>query len=184
MQSCSRRVGHPLIPGSPAKQILNGCNQRYTHDPYEHSSVLTRYSGDQLGGLSPLSGRIFPPSIAIPVNARSLALMTSCISDFRNPYRISLARPRRLALVRIELLLNHRLRPCLLPRRLMLGLKLHLAALADSDDRNILDSFHDAEIALGHEHSLPQFCPAAAYFVSRLANPLDAEPPNSGRPQR
>ena len=59
--------------------------------------------------------------------------------------------------MRIELLLDHRLRPRLLPRRLMLRLELYLAALADSDYRNILDALHDAKIALGHEYSLPQF---------------------------
>ena len=59
--------------------------------------------------------------------------------------------------MRIELLLDHSLRPRLLARRLMLRLKLHLATLADSDHRNILDSLHDAKIALGHRHSLPQF---------------------------
>ena len=63
----------------------------------------------------------------------------------------------RLAPVRVELLLDHRLRSCLLPRRLMLRLKLHLAALADSDHRNILDAFHDAKIAFSHRYSLPQF---------------------------
>ena len=56
--------------------------------------------------------------------------------------------------MRIELLLNHRLRPRLLACRLMLGLKLGLAGLADSDDRNILDSFKDPKVALRHEHSL------------------------------
>jgi hypothetical protein len=64
---------------------------------------------------------------------------------------------RDLALVRIELLLDYRLRPGLLACRLMLCLELHLATLADSDHRNILDSFYDAKIALGHDHSLPQF---------------------------
>ena len=59
--------------------------------------------------------------------------------------------------MRIELLLNHRLRPCLLPRRLVFGLKLHLATLTDSNHRNVLDPFDNAKIALGHEpvfHSL------------------------------
>jgi hypothetical protein len=70
---------------------------------------------------------------------------------------IGRARALRLALVRIELLLDDSLRPCLLACRLMLGLELHLAALADSDHRNILDSFYDPKIALGHEYSLPQF---------------------------
>src|SRR6202023_1542459 len=80
----------------------------------------------------------------------------------------------RLALVHIELLLNHRLRSCLLPRRLMFCLKLHPAALADSDHRNVLDSLHDAKIALGHEYSLPQFCPATAYLGSHFADQQDA----------
>jgi hypothetical protein len=53
--------------------------------------------------------------------------------------------------VRIELLLNHRLRPCLLPRRLVFGLKLHLATLTDSNHRNVFDPFDNAKIALGHE---------------------------------
>jgi hypothetical protein len=59
--------------------------------------------------------------------------------------------------VRIKLLLDYRLCSRLLPRRLMLCLELHLAALADSDHRNILDAFYDAKIALGHDYSLPQF---------------------------
>ena len=60
------------------------------------------------------------------------------------------ARALRFAPVRIELLLDDRLRPSLLTRRLMLCLELHLATLADSDHRNILDAFHDAKIAFGH----------------------------------
>ncbi len=56
--------------------------------------------------------------------------------------------------MRIELLLDHRLRPRLLARRLMLRLKLGLAGLADSDDRNILDSLNDPKIALRHADSL------------------------------
>jgi hypothetical protein len=63
----------------------------------------------------------------------------------------------RRAFVGIELLLNYGLRPRLLARRLMFGLKLELAALADSDDRNVLDSLDDPKIALGHEDSFPQF---------------------------
>jgi hypothetical protein len=59
--------------------------------------------------------------------------------------------------VRIELLLNDSLRPRLLARRLMLRLKLNLAGLADSDDRNILYSPDDSKVALGHSYSLPQF---------------------------
>jgi hypothetical protein len=59
--------------------------------------------------------------------------------------------------VRIELLLNHSLRPCLLTRRLVLRLKLDFAGLTDSDDRNVLDALDDPQIALGHEYSLPQF---------------------------
>jgi hypothetical protein len=39
--------------------------------------------------------------------------------------------------VRIELLLNHSLRPGLLAGRLVLGLKLHFAGFTDSDDRNV-----------------------------------------------
>ena len=62
----------------------------------------------------------------------------------------------RLALMRIELLLDHSLRPGLLPRRLMLSVELHLAALTDSDHRNVLDSLYDPQIALGHAYSLPQ----------------------------
>ena len=67
-----------------------------------------------------------------------------------------------LALVRIELLLNHSLRPCLLTRRLVLRLKLDFAGLTDSDDRNVLDAFDDPQIALGHEYSLPQFVGSVA----------------------
>ena len=66
------------------------------------------------------------------------------------------------ALVRIELLLNHRLRPRLLTRRLMLRLKLNFAGLTDSNDRNVLDAFDDPQIALGHEYSLTQFAGNAA----------------------
>jgi hypothetical protein len=74
--------------------------------------------------------------------------------------------------VRIELLLDHSLRPRLLAGGLMLRLKLHPAELTDSDDRNILDSLHDPQIALGHEHSLPQF--------ANLTNP--SEPYHSTHP--
>jgi hypothetical protein len=59
--------------------------------------------------------------------------------------------------MRIELLLDHCLRPCLLARRLMLGLELDFAALADSNNRNVLDAFHDAKIALRHGDSFQQF---------------------------
>jgi hypothetical protein len=58
--------------------------------------------------------------------------------------------------VRIELLLDHSLRPGLLAHRLMPRLELNFAELTDSDDRNILDAFYDPQIALGHEYSLPQ----------------------------
>jgi hypothetical protein len=60
-----------------------------------------------------------------------------------------------LAFVSIELLLNHRLRPRLLTRRLVLSLKLDFAGLTDSDDRNVLDALDDPQIALGHDYSLP-----------------------------
>ena len=63
----------------------------------------------------------------------------------------------RLALVCIELLLDHSLRPRLLASRLMLRLELDFAELTDSDDRNILDSLYDPKIALGHGYSFPQF---------------------------
>jgi hypothetical protein len=63
----------------------------------------------------------------------------------------------RLALVRVELLLDHRLRPRLLARRLMLGVELHIAGLTDSNDRDVLDSLDDPKTPLGHEHSFPQF---------------------------
>ncbi len=62
-----------------------------------------------------------------------------------------------LALVRIELLLDHSLCPRLLASWLMLRLELDLARLTDSDDRNILDSLYDPKIALGHGYSFPQF---------------------------
>jgi hypothetical protein len=61
------------------------------------------------------------------------------------------------ALVRVELLLDYCLRPRLLSGWLMFRMELLLAGFADSDDRNILDSLYDTKIALGHEHSLPQF---------------------------
>jgi hypothetical protein len=57
--------------------------------------------------------------------------------------------------VRIELLLDHSLRASLLASRLMLGLKLHFASLTDSDDRNVLHSFYDSKIALGHGTQSP-----------------------------
>ena len=57
---------------------------------------------------------------------------------------------RRHALVRIELLLDHSLRPRLLSHRLMLGLKLDFAEFTDSNHRNVLDSLDDAKLALGH----------------------------------
>jgi hypothetical protein len=58
-------------------------------------------------------------------------------------------------LMRIELPLDHSLRPRLLADGLMLRVKLHPAGLTDSDHRNILDALHDPKIGLGHEHSLP-----------------------------
>lgn len=65
----------------------------------------------------------------------------------------------RLALVRIELLLNDSLRPRLLAGWLMLGVELYLAEFTDPDDRNIFDSLYYPKTALGHEHSFPQFGP-------------------------
>jgi hypothetical protein len=53
--------------------------------------------------------------------------------------------------VRIELLLDDSLRPCLLTRRLVLGLELHFANFTDSDHRNVLDSLYDPKTALGHD---------------------------------
>jgi len=76
----------------------------------------------------------------------------------------------RLAPVRIELLLDDRLRPCLLARRLMFCLELHFAALTDTDHRNILDSLHDAKIALGHGYSLPYLAHSMRVSVG-LAKP-------------
>jgi hypothetical protein len=78
----------------------------------------------------------------------------------------------RLALVGVELLLNDCLRPGLLARRLMLGLELHLAALADPDRGNILDSLYDTKITLGHAHSLPQF--SGFVWDGHFCPPLDA----------
>jgi hypothetical protein len=63
----------------------------------------------------------------------------------------------RLALVRIKLLLDHRLCPRLLANGLMLGLELDFAGFTDSYDWDILDTFYDPKIALGHDtvsHSL------------------------------
>jgi hypothetical protein len=78
--------------------------------------------------------------------------------------------------VRIELLLDHSLRPRLLARRLVLRLKLNLAGLADPDDRNVLYSLYNPKIALGHSYSLPQFrlsgvgrAPSPAAFAFELA---------------
>jgi hypothetical protein len=66
-------------------------------------------------------------------------------------------RVRRFALVRIELLLDHSLRPRLLAGGLMSRLELLVTRFADPDNRNILDSLDDPKIALGHEYSFPQF---------------------------
>lgn len=65
---------------------------------------------------------------------------------------------RRLALVRVELLLDDSLRPGLLARGLMLGLELSVAGLADSDDWNILDPLDDPKIALSHGTQSPTDC--------------------------
>ena len=64
---------------------------------------------------------------------------------------------RRLALVRVELLLDYRLRPRLLTGGLMFRLELVLTGFTDSDEWNILDSLYDTKVALGHEYSFPQF---------------------------
>jgi hypothetical protein len=56
----------------------------------------------------------------------------------------------RLAPVRIELLLDHSLRPRLLARGLMLRLELFLAGLADSYDWDILEALDDPKTALRH----------------------------------
>ena len=64
--------------------------------------------------------------------------------------------------MRIELLLDHSLRPRLLSDGLMFSLKLDSAAFTDSNHRNVLDSLDDAKIALGHEYSLPHDCPRLA----------------------
>src|ERR1700680_3634673 len=80
---------------------------------------------------------------------------------------------RGLALVRIELLLDHSLRPRLLTGRLMLRLELLIAEFADSNDRNVLDSLYDTQIALGHEYSLPQFvCPKRKGVLVRVGRTL------------
>ena len=99
------------------------------------------------------------------VNALPEAIASGSCSGVLVP--IGLARIGGLALVRIELLLDHSLRPGLLPRRLMLSLELHLAALTDSDRRNILNAFHDAKIALRHAYSLPQFGRCGAGALAR-----------------
>src|SRR5712664_1217425 len=81
----------------------------------------------------------------------------------------------RFALVRVELLLNHSLRPRLLADGLMLRLELYLAGLTDSDDRNVLDPLDDPKIALGHEYSLPQFACAKRDCLVRVGRaPLSA----------
>lgn len=59
--------------------------------------------------------------------------------------------------MRVELLLDHRLRTRLLAGGLMLRQELHVAGLTDSDDRDIFDALYDPKAALGHEYSLPQF---------------------------
>jgi hypothetical protein len=59
--------------------------------------------------------------------------------------------------VRVELLLDHCLRPRLLARRLMFRLELHATGCTCSYDWHILDAFDDPKTALGHEYSLPQF---------------------------
>jgi len=53
--------------------------------------------------------------------------------------------------VRIELLLNHSLRPRLLADGLMLRLELYPTSLTNSDDRNVLDPLDDPKSALGHD---------------------------------
>jgi hypothetical protein len=75
---------------------------------------------------------------------------------------IVLARLGGLALMSIELLLYDRLRSRLLSRRLMFCHELDLAGFTDSDDRNILHSLDDPKVALGHEHSVPQFLVTSA----------------------
>jgi hypothetical protein len=75
----------------------------------------------------------------------------------------------RLALVRIELLLNDSLRPRLLAGWLMLGVELCLAEFTDSDDGNIFDSLYYPKTALGHEHSFPQFGPEGRISAAPLA---------------
>jgi hypothetical protein len=57
---------------------------------------------------------------------------------------------RRLALVDIELLLDHCLRPRLLAGRLMLRLELLLTGLTDSYDWDILNAPDDPKTALRH----------------------------------
>jgi quercetin dioxygenase-like cupin family protein len=53
--------------------------------------------------------------------------------------------------VRIELLLDHCLRPRLLASGLMLRLELLLTGLTDPDDWDILDALDDPKSALGHD---------------------------------
>ena len=67
---------------------------------------------------------------------------------------------RRLALVRVELLLDYRLRPRLLTGGLMFRMELLLTGFTDSDDRNVLDPLYDTKVALGHEIVSHSFCGA------------------------
>lgn len=75
---------------------------------------------------------------------------------------------RHLALVRIEVLLDHSLRPSLLTGGLVLGLELRLASLTDSDHRNVLDSPYDPKISLRHRHQSPTDSCGSDTLVRRL----------------
>ena len=62
---------------------------------------------------------------------------------------------RRLALVRVELLLDHSLRPGLLAGRLVLGLELHLQASQIPMTGTFFTRLMIRRLRLAMEHSLP-----------------------------
>ena len=73
---------------------------------------------------------------------------------------------RRPALVRIELLLDHSLRPGLLAGWLVLGLELLAAGFTDSNDRNVLHSLYDSKIGLGHGTQSPTISVKKVFFAT------------------
>ena len=73
---------------------------------------------------------------------------------------------QRFALVRVELLLDHSLRPGLLAGWLVLGLELLAAGFTDSNDRNVLHSLYDSKIGLGHGTQSPTISVKKVFFAT------------------